>query len=433
MVLFLVTLCSIIALLLLFVSGARLFSGRFNMATFGLVGLSVFSLGDVSKYYFIERSTRYVSDSIFVYATILILVSTMVIIFVGYPLGRSTAKKAYSYDNFLSQTVYQFDYRRSIGLALLLTALALFFFLQEGLHKHAYFALLNYCLKASAILFLFGAWLEKSRVLVFFAIVIFLLAAVDSSRRAYIAVFIPAMYLFWCYMNTKRTSKLGISILTIIVVIMIFLFLNFLRSEHDYGAGYNAESRVDNTIEYITTMKSVDTFYNTAYIVKYFPERFNYLYGVTYASVIVGIIPRTIWPGKPVGMAPILGLAQMFGSSEFNHDLWLRSNMYSLSPGFVGEAFANFGLLGVVVLSFVVGFVGGRWDASIRCSHGVPLFKKILLLPVAIVIFRGDFYSATIYTIFIYFFFGVLLLLFQKKKPVSDFSSVSSPAQNKPF
>lgn len=85
------------------------------------------------------------------------------------------------------------------------------------------------------------------------------------------------------------------------------------------------------------------------------PEQLDFQYGYTYYVQLVNPIPRFLWHGKPTGDAGLQLAMIRWGSTA--QDVALTN-----SPGLVGEMYWNFGVLGVFVLSGVIGGVAKSWD-----------------------------------------------------------------------
>ena len=86
------------------------------------------------------------------------------------------------------------------------------------------------------------------------------------------------------------------------------------------------------------------------------PDRVGYQFGLTYYTQLVNPIPRFLWPGKPTADAGLL-MAEAMGAVDDSGEAYLTN-----SPGFIGEAYLNFGLLGVLLLPAVAGVVVRAWD-----------------------------------------------------------------------
>jgi len=120
-------------------------------------------------------------------------------------------------------------------------------------------------------------------------------------------------------------------------------------------AGRN-EGRVDlaaiNDTEYVGT----EMFRELLFIIRAEDRDMPLQYGLTYFTQLVNPIPRAIWPGKPVGDAGLI-LARAYGAVFKSGEPSM-----TVAPGFVGEAYMNFGILGVIMIPAVAGAVVRAWD-----------------------------------------------------------------------
>jgi len=92
-------------------------------------------------------------------------------------------------------------------------------------------------------------------------------------------------------------------------------------------------------------------------------------YGLTYFTQMVNPIPRAIWPGKPVADAGLI-LARAYGAVDKNGE-----PIMTVSPGFIGEAYLNFGFLGLVVIPGIAGMLVRSWDRLLPvASRSLPAF-----------------------------------------------------------
>jgi oligosaccharide repeat unit polymerase len=79
-------------------------------------------------------------------------------------------------------------------------------------------------------------------------------------------------------------------------------------------------------------------------------------WGMTYFTQLVNPIPRAIWPGKPVSDAGLI-LARAYGAVDKHGEPTMTN-----SPGFIGEAYLNFGFLGLLVIPVIAGVLVRAWD-----------------------------------------------------------------------
>jgi oligosaccharide repeat unit polymerase len=99
-------------------------------------------------------------------------------------------------------------------------------------------------------------------------------------------------------------------------------------------------------------------------------------YGATLLRILYQVIPRAIWPDKPLGLGYEIGL--LFGSS------------YSgVPPGFFGEMYMNFHVFGVIIGGMILGYglaaLYREWIVKRDGVIGIVLYAilvpMILLLP----------------------------------------------------
>jgi len=91
--------------------------------------------------------------------------------------------------------------------------------------------------------------------------------------------------------------------------------------------------------------------------------------GVTYFTQLVNPIPRAIWPDKPVADA-VLILARAYGAVGPDGE-----PLMTISPGFLGEAYLNFGMVGLLIVPGLAGLIVRAWDRMFRiATSALPPF-----------------------------------------------------------
>ncbi|MBF0138559.1 MAG: hypothetical protein HQL65_20205 [Magnetococcales bacterium] len=99
------------------------------------------------------------------------------------------------------------------------------------------------------------------------------------------------------------------------------------------------------------------------------PNEVPYVGGTTYAMLPSMIIPRFLWPDKPDGHAATIFLGLHYGVHARDQAI-----LTSIGIGLLGEAYANFGVPGVIVFSWLLGWILGfahRMD-----THAPPLSMR---------------------------------------------------------
>lgn len=87
-------------------------------------------------------------------------------------------------------------------------------------------------------------------------------------------------------------------------------------------------------------------------IVDYTPSRQNYLYGKTYGHVLPQLIPRLFWPEKPRSHIATYELSVYYGLQREED-----TKSTTIAFGLLTEAYANFGLLGAMLLGIFWGYL----------------------------------------------------------------------------
>jgi hypothetical protein len=212
--------------------------------------------------------------------------------------------------------------------------------------------------------------------------------------------------------------------MALISFIGIFFYMNFLRADMDIGEGYEEGAEFNNTINYMMQLTALDTYDNTAYLLSNFPSKYDYYYGETYAALFVQFIPRSLWEGKPVGLGGPLGLLKNAGIREFTKAKWVReARGISYSPGFIGEAYANFGVIGIFILSILFGLGTKFFDSNVR-------LEEVLENPVQMantawygsffLLLRGDMVMALYYSALFYLFLRMWLVFLEHQSPAGS-------------
>ena len=87
-------------------------------------------------------------------------------------------------------------------------------------------------------------------------------------------------------------------------------------------------------------------------IIEYSPDRQPYLYGSTYRHVLPQLVPRFFWSGKPKSHVATYQLAIYYGLQREED-----TASTTIAFGLLAEAYANFGLIGAILLGVFWGYV----------------------------------------------------------------------------
>ncbi len=112
----------------------------------------------------------------------------------------------------------------------------------------------------------------------------------------------------------------------------------------------------------LRTLSRFDLIHRFAYVRTMTPQIVPYYEGATYAYFLVAWIPRLLWPDKPTAT----GGAN--DRMDVDYQLKYEGQAVSVGIGLLPEAYANFGLLGVVLVMALQGAIFGLLYAMLNSS-----------------------------------------------------------------
>ncbi len=180
-----------------------------------------------------------------------------------------------------------------------------------------------------------------------------LLRAYGSGTRSllFFAGLVPAAAIFWT--ATPRWRRRLIAMVPLLAIAFFGLACAIVTGRDEGGASF-----ADRPVEV-----GYEMFRELLFIVEYVPGTHPYLLGATYWAELVNPIPRFLWPDKPLGFG--IEYAAWHG-----HDALAGGP--NMSPGILGEMYANFGVIGIILCSFAGGVVCRAWD-RLRERHANSL------------------------------------------------------------
>ncbi|MBD1541858.1 oligosaccharide repeat unit polymerase [Arthrobacter sp. IA7] len=108
----------------------------------------------------------------------------------------------------------------------------------------------------------------------------------------------------------------------------------------------------------------------------------SYQLGSTYLGLFSSVIPRALWPGKPVSVDELLN-AVLFPATDAKN--------IGFAFGVYSEPTLNFGLLGVIFIPLLVGLALGALTNRVKASNYiVPSFVLLMVTSYVFPIMRGS-------------------------------------------
>lgn len=161
------------------------------------------------------------------------------------------------------------------------------------------------------------------------------------------------IYLFFSLLAVHHYLRKRIGLNRVMIYLAAaFMILGFMgemrkqayqRINHGYTDETFALTDVMHTLAYNAHFLGVG---KTAVVVAQIPEKHDFLLGSSYVSLFIAPIPRTLWPEKPV-----VRIGRFVGV-----ELYERGSFSGVPPGLYGEAFLNFGWIGLMVMPFLFGY-----------------------------------------------------------------------------
>lgn len=207
------------------------------------------------------------------------------------------------------------------------------------------------------------------------------------------AIFVSILAILLAFHYMRTTSKQQLIWMTV-ALISVFLMVVFplvegYRESYRRILGYQSNPTIDNIIEVVNNLNiySTDSSQNTyiqdavtdvvnravwfdssVMIQRWVPEYIDYQRGATFYPLIIGWIPRAVWPEKPILSQGSLMHNVIIGSSS-------KSNVGLTS---IGELYLNFGIVGVISGMFFIGVFVRLVYLYTQNFSGVAIYRSLL-------------------------------------------------------
>lgn len=204
------------------------------------------------------------------------------------------------------------------------------------------------------------------------------------------------------------------------VVILTFLALSSIRNKQ-----IDNLQMLQSTISEMSISESQND-YNTAEedlllkdynkCIEIFGEKLDFL-PLTYTlkAVLFNPIPRTLWKEKPVGFGVALTEVKL-GGRNFDSE-YLAKYEWSNAAGIAGEGWANQGIFGLILYSFLMGLYAGILTKIVDCfllsDNYVSLLIALLSFLACLLTIRGDILSGITQGFYPILFFIMILYIIQ--------------------
>lgn len=179
--------------------------------------------------------------------------------------------------------------------------------------------------------------------------------------------FIPVtIVVLWHY----QRKRFGARMLAVFFAGFFVLFALFAQYRAHYRWSVGSVDELQDAVRLeISNYNNWDIFLG---IIQYYPNVKDHYYGRLATTSLMWLIPRRIWPSKPILYGPAMvqedvapGLRLIVDTGGFTGTTISQSTM--------GEAYADLGVLGIGLYMFIFGAVwGGLYNYLLHCSFSYP-------------------------------------------------------------
>lgn len=260
------------------------------------------------------------------------------------------------------------------------------------------FALLKYLDKKNK-----NILLKSNTPLILLLIFLGVLTLVVNNPISTSRYWVGTVYLgiFFTLIRWNRLTQPLIIIVVLTVLLFIFPYADIFRNSLD------VELEISPLPEIMSGKGDYDSFQQVMNVIEY--VSYNGLsWGMQFLGVLLFWVPRTIWPDKPLGTGLTVSEEMGFAFTNVSAPLW-------------SEFYINFGIIGVIVMFVLYGYVCARLQINYELSRklkGINFYRLFVPIYAAYQLFllRGDLLSSFSYLapVFIFIVIGFGFKMFKK-------------------
>ena len=180
-------------------------------------------------------------------------------------------------------------------------------------------------------------------------------------------------------MTSPRPKAAYFPLLLTVALLTLYPLAHYARS-----AAVDFDSTISQSILLTYSAGSFDVFAMIAQTLKYLDEAADPLaFGYQLLGPLLFWVPRSVWPGKPIGTGELIADKVGFEFTNVSAPLW-------------SEGLINFHLPGVFLLMFVFGWFSRRLESSVL-PGGIPTFQSLAVAFMSgfqFIVLRGDLMTA---------------------------------------
>ncbi|HEX8775006.1 MAG TPA: O-antigen polymerase [Pyrinomonadaceae bacterium] len=201
-----------------------------------------------------------------------------------------------------------------------------------------------------------------------------LLGFLAGTRAVFLYSFSPLVLTLWLRLSRLKSGRMLRWVLiglAGIVLAVTWGAMSAMRGSdiRNYQGGLEAMNPVKHM------QGAFDIYSQTAMIVETFPDKIEYEYGKSLIPLVLGWVPRSLWPDKPY---PFSIFANIIRGET------LEDRSASIAVGLPGEGYGNFGLFGVLLWSLLMGLACRAGDDYVGRLHPSNPLRLLLAATISI-------------------------------------------------
>jgi len=180
--------------------------------------------------------------------------------------------------------------------------------------------------------------------------------------------------------NTSIWRRAIIYVFGAMIGLTVFSIAGLVRTPNAYRLSF--EEKVDVAVDRLLMAEDQNLLDGLMMVLQVYPENLNFQYGFQHLEILLRPIPRSLWPGKPVG-----GYANKLGLNDTES---FQGLTVGISETIYGTFYGEGGVAGIVVLCIVYGLGFGAFVArSERYRSDIQYVHKGLVVASLLAIIRG--------------------------------------------
>lgn len=181
-----------------------------------------------------------------------------------------------------------------------------------------------------------------------------------SSQREVLVAFFALGGIVFLRRNGRISSRLLVG--GLVVVLIFGVISEFRHSRSDDIGGLSASNIALESVDGLVRNRNLADLSKTVRIIEAVPDTFEVDNGARQFGSILGLIPRAVWPGKPV-----------IGAGPEVSAVLYQNPVSGIPPGLIAESYWSFEWGGLLVLA-VIGVLAGKIDGRISARRSAMDF-----------------------------------------------------------